>query len=408
MNQNSTLSASPRLYYFDWLRGIAFLILLFVHCAEVFVNWNFWIKNEETSDLVSFFTAFFLPWRMPLLFIISGAVVSSSFKRKTVENFLQERFKRLMVPLLFAIFVVIPPQIYFIKKYRGSTESFVEFYQSILQFNWHFSPKGNLHFIHLWYLAYLLVYSLVFLPVLLFMRTDKGKYYLNRVAGIFSRPYIILFLGVLVNLPYYLFTAFQPLPDYPALFLYYFPIFICGGILWSNDTFRGSLSGNAYLALPLACVSTFILYYLSYRSGNPEFYFQNLIRTDNFLLFALKSSNQWFWILTFFGLAKRFLNFNSSSLSFTTSAVYPFYILHQTFIVAFGYYIIKMNSSIFSKLALLTILTFFCMISIHLLLLKRIKWLGMMFGVKPEKKEKPRGVIVTKRASAKQWVVFEE
>ena len=65
---------AERLYYMDWLRVIAFSILIAFHSAEIFARWNWWISNVERSETVSYILMFFRQWRMHLLFIISGGL----------------------------------------------------------------------------------------------------------------------------------------------------------------------------------------------------------------------------------------------------------------------------------------------------------------------------------------------
>ncbi|HEY0900310.1 MAG TPA: acyltransferase family protein, partial [Sphingobacteriaceae bacterium] len=142
-----------RLYYLDWLRVLAFSILLFEHCAELFVPWDFWVKNNESSTVLGYFITALKPWRMPLLFIVSGAAVYLACKRKNAMEIFKERTVRILLPLVVAMFLVIPPQIYFIKIQEGYQGSFWQFYLSVFNFSWF--PKGNLHWLHLWYLAFI-------------------------------------------------------------------------------------------------------------------------------------------------------------------------------------------------------------------------------------------------------------
>ena len=129
--QPSAIDKAGRLYYMDWLRVIAFSILIAFHSAEVFAEWNWWISNRERSDTISYILIFFKQWRMPLLFIISGAAVYLTLRRRHPAKFINDRIMRLLVPLIAGMLVVIPPQIYFIKKLDGYTGSFGEFYQTV-------------------------------------------------------------------------------------------------------------------------------------------------------------------------------------------------------------------------------------------------------------------------------------
>ena len=384
----SGVEEKERLYYFDWLRVIAFSIILFEHSAEIFVDWRYWIKNSETSSLLTQIIAFFLPWRMPLLFIISGTVVTLSFEKKSVSEYLKERVIRLFFPLAFAIFFVIPPQLYFIQRFRGSTISLADYYQNIIDLNWNISTKGNIHFMHLWYLAYLLIYSVIFLPVLKLARTPKGKSCLLRLSNVLTKPYPLILLGLSTNLPHYFITSYRPLDFYKSMLVYYFPFFVWGVLLWSNRVFQEALRTYTYKALAGAMILTFVLYYFSAEKNDPQYYFLNLSKVEDLNIHLLKSLNQWLWLVGIFGLANRWLNFSSPLLSTTTKAVYPFYILHQTVIIVIGFFVIRMEGSIVYKLSLITLLSFFVIYFFYTQFIDRTNWLKLLFGVKPQLTEK--------------------
>ena len=58
MNKPST-SKSPRLYYLDWLRVLAFGLLIIVNCGEVFAGPSWWIQNTETIPTIGYVLKFF-------------------------------------------------------------------------------------------------------------------------------------------------------------------------------------------------------------------------------------------------------------------------------------------------------------------------------------------------------------
>jgi fucose 4-O-acetylase-like acetyltransferase len=65
-----------RRYDLDWLRVIAFGLLILCHTGMMFVSWYYHVKNPETSVAPEWVMRFVHEWRMPLLFFISGAAVS--------------------------------------------------------------------------------------------------------------------------------------------------------------------------------------------------------------------------------------------------------------------------------------------------------------------------------------------
>src|ERR1044072_4714008 len=116
----STLSAGANRYDFlDWLRVIAIFVLLFFHTGMLFVGWGWHIENAETL------TALRLPMdishrlRMPLLFVIAGAGMWFALGSRNGGGLLRERSMRLLIPIIAGMLLVVPPQIYFERLFRG-------------------------------------------------------------------------------------------------------------------------------------------------------------------------------------------------------------------------------------------------------------------------------------------------
>jgi len=103
--------ATERQHYIDWVRVFAFFLLIFFHCAMPFVTFSWEVKNAETSVALSRFIWWLHQWRLPLLFFISGVGIHFSLRRRSVLAFAGERFVRLFIPLLFAMFFTIPLQV---------------------------------------------------------------------------------------------------------------------------------------------------------------------------------------------------------------------------------------------------------------------------------------------------------
>jgi len=130
-------SNTGRKHYIDWIRVIAFFLLILFHCAMPFVIFGWEIKNTDTSYGLSRLIWWLHQWRLPLLFFISGVGIHFSLQRRTVIEFVGERFVRLFIPLLFAMFFTIPLQVYFERLQKGEINiSYPGFYPTV----WNFIP----------------------------------------------------------------------------------------------------------------------------------------------------------------------------------------------------------------------------------------------------------------------------
>ncbi|MEO1255198.1 MAG: glucan biosynthesis protein, partial [Bacteroidota bacterium] len=96
----------------------------------------------------------------------------------------------------------------------------------------------------------------------------------------------------------------------------------------------------------------------------------------------VKLTNLWAWILTIFGFASQYLNRKSTAVMYANRAVYPFYILHQTIIIIIGFYLYEKDWGLMIKFPIILIGTFVGSFLIYELLIKRIKWLWPLFGLK--------------------------
>src|SRR5512137_2898800 len=101
--ESSNPTKPTRLYFIDWVRVLAFGLLILFHCAMPFVVFGWEIKNKQQSAMLSSVILWLHQWRLPLLFFIAGVGANFSLARRSWYRFLGERFARLFVPLWFAI-----------------------------------------------------------------------------------------------------------------------------------------------------------------------------------------------------------------------------------------------------------------------------------------------------------------
>jgi len=113
-SQDNRHSKQPvnRHFGMDWLRIGAFALLIAYHVAMVFVPWGWHIKTQEPVGWLVYPMLALNPWRLSLLFLVSGFASRAMLSKSDISlgRFLGQRTARLLVPLLFGILVIIPPQ----------------------------------------------------------------------------------------------------------------------------------------------------------------------------------------------------------------------------------------------------------------------------------------------------------
>jgi hypothetical protein len=209
--QNLTFS---REHYIDWIRVLAFMLLIFFHCSMPFVRFGWEIKNPDRSDVLSSLILWLHQWRLPLLFFISGVGVNFSLRRRSVLAFAGERIIRLFIPLLFVMFFLTPLQVYYERLQEGKISmNYADFYPSV----WSFIPypEGTLTWSHLWFVAYLFVFTLLLIPVFALFKVPFVQHAKQKLDPFFRSPLVVLLPAALFI--FYYFTLFIRWPEQGSL-----------------------------------------------------------------------------------------------------------------------------------------------------------------------------------------------
>ncbi|TFW21264.1 hypothetical protein E4L96_09250 [Massilia arenosa] len=341
MNNNLT----NRLYFLDWVRIIAFIILIFYHTGMYYVTWGWHVKSPYASDAIEAMMLMSAPWRLGLLFFISGVASSFLLSKTTIWSFVKQRSKRLLIPLLFGMAVIVPLQPYceVIEKlhYQGSFIDFLKLYYT----GYHgFCENGKCLDLptwnHLWFVAYLFVYTLAYsaLVALAAHRLPRiTKVLVQALSGwrLLALP-VIWFAVMRMGLkPWF--------PETHALVndwynhAVYFPAFMVGALIAKERLFWQRMDDIRWPALAFAFASWGIM--MAVFSLPDPFY-----EGPNGMLFKFIGRTAWSFcewcpVIAACGFAHRHLNFESPRRQYLTQAVFPVYILHQTIIVGFAHLI---------------------------------------------------------------------
>lgn len=368
---------NERRYDIDWLRVLAMFMIFLFHNARFFSYEDWHVKNNQLDFGMSFFVEIVSQWIMPLFFILSAISAYYALDYRNNRQYINERFKRLVIPLVFGIFVIAPPQVYIERvshsQFAGSfIQFFPHYFDGLYSFGGNFAWMG----IHLWYLEMLFIFSLLTLPLFRFLKKETIRNFISRIAVAFKTPGIIFlfalpisFMEMVVNLqPEGIgirnFGGWSPFT--------YLIFFLTGYLIASNLQFKEIIERHRKIALLLgvaATISGFVYIDSGYSS-----------RTYFFAI--LRGLNSWFWLVAFLGFGSRYLNFNNGILKYSNEAVLPFYILHQTGIVIVGFYIAGLDAGILLKYLILSTVSFALIMALYNLVIKRVNVLRFLFGMK--------------------------
>ncbi|NNE03174.1 MAG: acyltransferase family protein [Eudoraea sp.] len=366
----------------DWLRVIVFGLLIFYHVGMFFVPWGWHIKNNVEYPWMRYPMLFLNQWRLPILFVISGMGTYYALNKRTALQFSMERIKRLFLPLVVGMLLIVPPQVYIEKFSNGKfLGSYVDFWPSKAFIGVY--PEGNLSWHHLWFLPYLLLFSLALLPLFLYMRKHPENSFLLWLKNIVENKYGIFWFV----LPLYLFESLiEPffdithalIDDWFAI-INYAALFFFGFLLISvKEQFWKTVSQHRrfYLICGLVGFTLLLSLILTFEDSVWR----------HFAEAFLKVFNLWSWVLALFGYASKYLNRPSRALAYTNEAVYPFYILHQTITIIIGYYLMDLKWGLATKFSLLTIGTFGGSWLLYEFVIRRWTLIRPLFGLKLKKK----------------------
>ncbi|WP_211237854.1 acyltransferase family protein [Aquimarina latercula] len=361
----------------DWLRVIVFGLLIFYHVGMFFVPWGWHIKNNEISEGMRWPMLFLNQWRLPILFVISGMGTYYALSKRSLSKFNLERCLRLGIPLIFGMLVIVPPQIYFERlvtnQFTGSyfyylaTEAFIGVY-----------PEGNISWHHLWFLPYLLIFSIILSPLFIRIKRNPSRF-INWIRRQIQKPYglylFIIPLYLIESLIEPFFDITHALIDDWFNFINSITLFLFGFILIAiGKEFWQSIENIKSKALVIGIIAFSIQLFI-WIQGKDSF----LIHFTEALV---KVTNLWSWILVLFGYAAKYLNRKSETLSYCNRAVYPFYILHQTITIIIGYYLMNLEWNILPKFIVMVLGTFLGSWIIYHFLILKIPLLQTLFGLK--------------------------
>jgi glucans biosynthesis protein C len=336
-----TESASQRLYFLDWLRIGAFALLVLYHVGMYYVSWPWHVKSPDAGNALEPFMRLSSPWRLSLLFLISGAATSLMLLRDGASaGWFGARSKRLLLPLLFGMAVIVPPQSYFeVVQQHGYAGSYLDFMRVYFTFPSGFCKPGGECLIlptwnHLWFVAYLFVYTAALWLLLrvwprALQSIAQTSARVQRGAAWLWAPIVVLAL-----LRVTLIDRFPPshalVGDW-YLHTIYFGLFVIGAA-WARDANAWQRCARLRwpaLGIALAAWGAMVAASL-WIAGTPA---QAQWGWLGRVAFA---AMQWSAIVAAVGFARVHLNRDHAWRATLAEAVFPVYIAHQTLIVLFA------------------------------------------------------------------------
>ncbi len=368
-----------RRYDIDWIRIFGMATIFFYHCGRFFNLEDWHVKNNALSPTITIILAVLGVWMMPLFFMISSMSSYYSLTKRFPQQYILERFKRLIIPLIFGTLVIIVPvQVYIERVSHGQfSGSFIDFYphyfDGLYAFGGNFAWMG----LHLWYLEFLFIFSMLTLPLFVIGIQKKSSRIFSYVYSFFTKPGAIFLLAIPLILMEMFVGQYRDniigLQDFGGWsLLTYLVFFITGFFLSLDPKFKDTIEKHRMPALLIAAGITLLKIVIDLYDFESVGKYQDI----------LTAAASWCWLLAIFGFGIRYLTLNHAILKYANEAVLPFYIIHQTVIVIFGFLIMDWESGVLTKYTVLSLSSFLTIMLVYEFLIRRIKVMRLLFGMK--------------------------
>jgi glucan biosynthesis protein C len=392
----------------DLLRALVVVGLVFFHTAVIFGAGEFPVKAEAENPVATVFIAFGATWGMPLLFVVSGMGIWYSLRSRSAGAFARERLRRLGVPLLLGLLTVVPLQVYLGLRRAGDASSYAGFYARF----WQVRPSLDFPFVvtaapgtglfqtgHLWFLVCLLAFSLVLLPGFASLRRPAGTRLVGRLAGLLARPGAVLLLALPLAAVE---VALGSEVGQAAWNRYSYALFLAYGYLAAADARIGEAFQRQWRPAVAFAVALFVaagpVFAAAAAHGDP------FTDTDplSVAFRLLKSIDGWLWVVAILGLARSHIANPARSAALSTSvdrpdrqslmrrlsayandAVLPFYVLHETVIVAVAYSVLTWQIGAGAQYLLIVLGSLAATLLLYDLGVRRTPVTRFLFGLKP-------------------------
>lgn len=377
------MSNTKRKHFIDNLRILSILMLFPFHASMCFCSLNgsfdsFYIHINDNVPLSMINLAVY-PWWMSLMFALAGTSSLFALKKRTPKEYIRERLLRLFVPFVSGVLLWVPLQSYFADLYRNNWpgnyfEHYAVFftkYTDLTGYDGGFTPG------HLWFILFLFVYSLVFLPLMnRFSQREPHNLFPDGAATGYPQKTTKTDLSK-ISLPFLLVGGFVLLCGTGLIgnvggkgVLEFAMCFLLGFFLFTDDKVVEKLKCHWMILAALwaalmisrcACwvagIESAVFWYLDFR--------------------AL----EWTGMLGAVAAGARFLDFKNRFTDYFSPACFPLYWLHQSVLVAVAFFAAKLNCGDLLQFILITAASFAASLGLYELC-RRVAFLRFLTGIK--------------------------
>lgn len=307
-----------RKYYIDNLRWIIVFLLIPYHAA---MAWNVWGEPNyiyfESNKVISSIVVFLSPYSMPLLFLIAGMSTKYALQKRTVRQYISERFKKLLIPFIIGTLLLMPLMTYIADKFNYGYEGNLFHHYSVFftKYTDLTGADGGFSVGQFWFVLYLFIISVIAVGIIALQK---------KIIPIWKKD-IPLYLICLMGLPLPFLSKLLSIGG--KSLVEYIYIFLIGYYVFSNDNVINKIEKYKWLFLCVGLTATVFNVYMFIWSDTQYL----LLNT------VVKFIAEWFMLIALIGIGKRYLNFSGKVSKYMSKRSFAFYIFHFIGIVLFQY-----------------------------------------------------------------------
>ena len=207
--------------------------------------------------------------------------------------------------------------------------------------------------------------------------------FFDRIKNVIQHQWGIFLLVVPIWLTRYaLKPVFPAYTDWADFFAYMW-LFIYGFLLIKEEKFTEVLKDRKWLFLNIGLILSVVSVFIFISEQGKPVGQSSPYGWEQLLITLVTALIEFCWVMFFTALAATKLNFSHKYLQLANQAVLPVYILHQTVIVVFGYFIVSFPINLWMKFFMLTALAIPFSLVLFLVI-RNSAVLRFVFGMKKE------------------------
>ena len=387
----------------DVWRVVIVFGLVFFHTARIFDTLPLpeGVKNEPASMTATIFVAFFSLCGMPLMMAISGFAIWHSLRRRTSMIFVRERVQRLLVPFVFGVLALVPLQVYVHLKQVDPAGS-LTYWQFLPQFfdvrlcpdlvNAFICPDpatGLFTTAHLWFLKDLFIFSVLLLPLFLYLQGQKGGRVVGSLAGsrTMTRPGAILLLGLPVAVVEAVFVTSTMGGGWNE---YTYAVLLVYGFLVAADSRISEAMGKSWWIALVVGLVVEVVYVVGLYVLMEVYQVDPLHDYDwgSILWRVVKGVGAWAWVVAILGLGSGDMpmwpGLGDRVIAYASQAFLAVYILHQTVVFVIGYYVVQWQTTALQKYIVISLTSLAVTLLLYEFVVRRTRLTRWLFGMRPK------------------------